>query len=95
MIDAFDGFDLISSSLVNFEGTAYALVRISREQHLAVLEEKPDSHWQGERLPRGKANLIICPMNSANAQLLRNKLPWLLLNTSQRCNIGLFFNSFQ
>jgi len=77
MIDAFDGLDLISSSLVSYEGTTYALVKIAHERYLAVLGGKPDDCWQGERLPRGKANLIICPLNSFNAQLLRNKLPWL------------------
>jgi hypothetical protein len=77
MSDAFDGLDIIGSSLVSFEGTTYALVVIAHKRCLVVLEEKPDSRWQGERSSRGKATLNICPLNSLNAQLLRERLPWL------------------
>lgn len=77
MSDAFDGLDIIGSSLVCFEGTTYALAKIAHERRLAVLEVRPDSRWQGEHVPQGKATLSICPLNSTNAQLLREKLPWL------------------
>jgi hypothetical protein len=77
MSDAFDGLDIIFSSLLSFEGATYALAKIAHEQRLVVLEKQPARSWQGERSSRGKATLSICPLNSFNAQLLRERLPWL------------------
>lgn len=77
MIDLFEGLDIIDSSLVTFAGSKYALANIAHEQRLVVLEEHPDSRWQGEGSLCGNATLTIGPMSSTNAQLLREKLTWL------------------
>lgn len=77
MIDAFEGLNIINSSIVTCEGTTYALANIDHERHLVVIEEQPDNRWQGERVLHNNSTLTVGPLSNLNAQLLREKLPWL------------------
>ncbi len=77
MLDEFSNLDMIKSSIQTQAGGTYGLALISGKRCLVIAEENPDPGWQGERIPRNARTLIIAPMNSVNASLLRSKLPWL------------------
>jgi len=78
--EIFSKFNYIESSYVSYEGVSYSLAKIKNDRRLLVLFKKDSNHvdnWVGERVDFGENNLVISTLNSHNANLLRNRLPWL------------------
>lgn len=79
-LDSITGMHVYPNSITPAEDAVFFMARGEKGKYLGILA-RPGSHWPaqlaGERVDRGDSVLVICPLNHANAQALRNALPWL------------------
>ena len=68
---------LYPNSITSQDNCEYGLVKIKNENKLAIAADKVPVAFDGESSELGIGSLMLCPLTSHNARVLRDKLEWL------------------